>query len=76
MVAKSHFQVIILFLLSLLYITSSYTHTQADFDKWVSRNVKNYQKRNILEAKLKVAAPGPDLKLTQAENNKVSIRSS
>uniref|UniRef100_A0A0R0HMQ9 pectinesterase n=1 Tax=Glycine max TaxID=3847 RepID=A0A0R0HMQ9_SOYBN len=70
MVAKSHFQVIILFLLSLLYITSSYTHTQADFDKWVSRNVKNYQKRNILEAKLKVAAPGPDLKLTQAENNK------
>ncbi|KAG4995760.1 hypothetical protein JHK84_026818 [Glycine max] len=43
---------------------------RADFDKWVSRNVKNYQKRNILEAKLKVAAPGPDLKLTQAENNK------
>ncbi|TKY52434.1 pectinesterase 53 [Spatholobus suberectus] len=75
MVPKSHFQVIIIFLLSSLYITSSSDiHTQADFDKWVSWNVENYyQKKTILEAKWKVAAPGPDLKLMQAESNKVRI---
>ncbi|KAK7392210.1 hypothetical protein VNO78_20640 [Psophocarpus tetragonolobus] len=71
MVPKSHFQIIILFLFSLLYTTSSYSHIEADFDKWVSWNAKNYEKKNVLEAKRKVR--GPDLKLRQAESNKVSI---
>ncbi|RDX71052.1 putative pectinesterase 53, partial [Mucuna pruriens] len=77
MVTKSHFQVIIIFLLSSLYnITcSSDTQPEAEFDKWVSWNVKNYyyEKKTIFEGKWKVGAAGPDLKLKQAESNKVTI---
>lgn len=59
MVSKTHSQLIILFLflLSSLNITSSsYTHDAGNFDKWVSRNVKKYEKRKtILKTKVKVA---------------------
>ncbi|KAG2402504.1 pectinesterase 53 [Vigna angularis] len=77
MVSKTHSQLIIvfLFLLSSLNITStSYTHDAVNFDKWVSRNVKKYEERkSILKTKVKVAAPGPDLKLRDAESNKAII---
>ncbi|XP_061344488.1 probable pectinesterase 53 [Gastrolobium bilobum] len=78
MVPKTHFQAI-LFLLSSLYITSSISIDRvADYDKWISWNVKTYQKRTILETKRNVAATGAvgqalDLKLRQAESNKVTI---
>ncbi|XP_027367902.1 probable pectinesterase 53 [Abrus precatorius] len=71
MVSTTHFQVTV-FLLSTLYISST-SDTQADFDKWVSWNVKNFKKKTILETKWNVTAPGHDLKLRQAESNKVRI---
>ncbi|XP_020228674.1 probable pectinesterase 53 [Cajanus cajan] len=78
MVPKFHFQVIIIFLLSSwLCITSSLdTQIGADFDKWVSWNVKNYyyEKKSTLEAKRNLVAAGPDLKLRQAESNRIRIR--
>lgn len=49
---------------------------QGDFDKWISWNVKDYQKKTILENKLKVLSAteqGLDLKLRQAESKIVRI---
>lgn len=48
---------------------------QADFDKWISWNVKNHQKKTILGTKLNVTANGQalDLMLRQAESNRVRI---
>lgn len=68
MILKIHFHVI-LFLLSSLYIT---TTSSDDFDKWISWNVKSYhQKKTVLGTKWNLAAP--DLKLRQAESDKVRI---
>ncbi|KAK7269586.1 hypothetical protein RIF29_22318 [Crotalaria pallida] len=67
MVPKTYFQVI-LFLLSSLYVTSS-SNRVADYDNWISWNVKNYQKKTILETKWKTQ----DLILRKAESNKVRI---
>ena len=76
MAPKARF-LVILFLLSSLYITSS-SDRQADYDNWISWNVKNYQRKTTLETKLNVIAPGatgqaPDLRLRNAESNKVRI---
>lgn len=74
MVPRSRFH-IILFLLSLLYFTCR-SEMQADFDQWISWNVKTYKKETILETKWKITGPGQalDLKLKQAESNKVIIK--
>jgi len=68
MVSKTHSQLIFLFLFllsSLNIASSSYTHNVANFDKWISFNVKKHEERKN--------DPGPDLKLRQAESNKVTI---
>ncbi|OIW07040.1 hypothetical protein TanjilG_02674 [Lupinus angustifolius] len=67
MVPKTHFH-IVLFLLSSLYITSG-SNRQANYDNWISWNVKNYQKKGTLAIKWK----GQDLNLRKAESNKVRI---
>ncbi|KAL2323734.1 hypothetical protein Fmac_028113 [Flemingia macrophylla] len=78
MVPKSHFQVVIVFLLSssLCITCSSGTQLGTHFDKWVTWNVKNYyyEKKKILEGKGNLGAAGPDLKLRQAESKRVRIR--
>lgn len=78
MVPRTHFQVI-LCLLSYLYITSnSNSDRHANYDNWISWNVKNYQKKTILETKGNIVATGAsgqalDLNLRNAESNKVRI---
>ncbi|KAI4301542.1 hypothetical protein L6164_034810 [Bauhinia variegata] len=84
MVPKTHFQVILLLLFSfhITHISSKCSSRSSvidmDYDNWISWNVKNYEKKTILETKRNVAALGgegktADLRLQKAENNKMTV---
>ena len=69
---KVHFQVV-LFILSSSYITPSWSSDSRDagYNKWISWNVQNYQKKTVMETKWNVAPF--DLRQSKAEINKVTV---
>ncbi|KAK9265693.1 hypothetical protein L1049_012582 [Liquidambar formosana] len=78
MAIVSHFQLILLLsLCTLLFKSCSWSPERvSDYERWVSWNVANYQKRTVKEAESLVQTPGSsgtvlDLKLRNAEMNRV-----
>jgi len=65
----------ILLVLTLLWF-SCRSEMESDFDKWISWNVKNYQRKTILEKRYRNVSgngQGLDPKLKKAESNKIRL---
>jgi len=75
MVPRNCFHFILL-VLSLLWLSCRSEMEESDFDKWISWNVKNYQRKTIFEKRYRNVSgngQGLDPKLKKAESNKIRL---